>query len=136
MQRRTNWKSFNFESRHALILTWRPLEMRRSVPAIRLFGQREPIGPLPTQCFASVQTSIREVEQYLGNVLSIAPDGHAVGGGAGRFADRPLGPMSRSARTQVEHVPPRWRSDDGTTNGELVIPRKQGWKSELKSFGR
>jgi len=62
----------HFESRHALILTWRPPEPRRSGLARYVYsdpGSRS--ASYATTMLETFRTSIREIEQYLGNVVSI-----------------------------------------------------------------
>ncbi|SCW83621.1 type IV secretion system protein VirB4 [Rhizobium mongolense subsp. loessense] len=62
----------HFESRHALILTWRPPEPRRSGLTRYVYsdtGSRS--ATFADKALESFLTSIREVEQYLGNVVSI-----------------------------------------------------------------
>ncbi|RUW04584.1 conjugal transfer protein TrbE, partial [Mesorhizobium sp. M1A.F.Ca.IN.020.06.1.1] len=62
----------HFESRHALILTWRPPERRRSGLARYVYSDNESrTARYADTVLENFQTSIREVEQYLGNVLSI-----------------------------------------------------------------
>lgn len=62
----------HFESRHALILTWRPPEKARSGLARYVYSDNESrVARYADTVLDSFQTSIREVEQYLGNVLSI-----------------------------------------------------------------
>jgi type IV secretion system protein VirB4 len=62
----------HFESRHALILTWRPPERRRSGLARYVYSDSESrAARYADTVLDSLLTSIREVEQYLGNVLSI-----------------------------------------------------------------
>lgn len=62
----------HFESRHALILTWRPPERRRSGLARYVYSDSESrAARYADTVLDSFLTSIREVEQYLGNVLSI-----------------------------------------------------------------
>jgi type IV secretion system protein VirB4 len=62
----------HFESRHALILTYRPPERRRSGLTRYIYsdgeGRSASYADMALQIF---ETSIREVEQYLGNVISI-----------------------------------------------------------------
>jgi type IV secretion system protein VirB4 len=62
----------HFESRHALILTYRPPERRRSGLTRYVYSDTESrsasYADIALQTF---ETSIREVEQYLGNVISI-----------------------------------------------------------------
>ena len=62
----------HFESRHALILTWRPPEPRR--PGLARYVYSDAASRSATYADTMLQsflTSIREVEQYLANVLSI-----------------------------------------------------------------
>ncbi len=62
----------HFESRHALILTWRPPEPRRSGLTRYVYadaGSRS--ATYADSVLDSFQTSIREIEQYLANVVSI-----------------------------------------------------------------
>ena len=62
----------HFESRHALILTWRPPEPRRS--GLTRYVYSDAASRSATYADTVLQsflTSIREVEQYLANVLSI-----------------------------------------------------------------
>ncbi len=62
----------HYESRHALILTWRPPEPRRSGLARYVYsdvGSRS--ATYADKALETFLTSIREVEQYLGNVVSI-----------------------------------------------------------------
>lgn len=62
----------HYESRHALILTWRPPEPRRSAMARYVYSDDASRSQTYADgVLATFQTSIREVEQYLGNVLSI-----------------------------------------------------------------
>ena len=62
----------HYESRHALILTWRPPEKTRSGLARYVYSDTESrAARYADTVLDSFQTSIREVEQYLGNVLSI-----------------------------------------------------------------
>ncbi len=62
----------HFESRHALILTWRPPEPRRSGLTRYIYADAasRSAGYADTT-LRSFLTSIREVEQYLANVVSI-----------------------------------------------------------------
>ncbi|WP_454858632.1 conjugal transfer protein TrbE [Rhizobium binxianense] len=65
-------ESGHFESRHALILTWRPPEPRRSGLTRYVYsdaGSRS--ASYADTALDSFRTSIREVEQYLANVVSI-----------------------------------------------------------------
>lgn len=65
-------ESGHFESRHALILTWRPPEPRRSGLTRYVYadaGSRS--ATYADTVLDSFRTSIREVEQYLANVVSI-----------------------------------------------------------------
>ncbi|NKL94442.1 conjugal transfer protein TrbE [Rhizobium leguminosarum] len=62
----------HYESRHALILTWRPPEPRRSGLTRYVYsdvGSRS--ATYADKALESFLTSIREVEQYLANVVSI-----------------------------------------------------------------
>lgn len=62
----------HFESRHALILTWRPPEPRRS--GLTRYVYSDAAGRSATYADKALETfltSIREVEQYLANVVSI-----------------------------------------------------------------
>ncbi|APO69867.1 conjugal transfer protein TrbE 1 (plasmid) [Rhizobium gallicum] len=62
----------HFESRHALILTWRPPEPRRSGLTRYIYadaGSRS--ATYADSALDSFRTSIREVEQYLANVVTI-----------------------------------------------------------------
>ena len=62
----------HFESRHALILTWRPPEPRRSGLTRYVYadaGSRS--ATYAESALDSFRTSIREVEQYLANVVTI-----------------------------------------------------------------
>ncbi|CAH1648076.1 conjugal transfer protein TrbE [Chelatococcus asaccharovorans] len=62
----------HFESQHALILTWRPPEKTRSRLARYVYSDSQSRGArYADTVLDSFQTSIREVEQYLGNALSI-----------------------------------------------------------------
>jgi type IV secretion system protein VirB4 len=65
-------ESGHFESRHALILTWRPPERCKSGLAKYVYSDMESRSAIfADTALASFQTSIREIEQYLSNVLSI-----------------------------------------------------------------
>ena len=65
-------ESGHFESRHALILTYRPLERRKSGLARYVYSDPESrSASFADTALETFETSIREVEQYLGNVLSI-----------------------------------------------------------------
>ncbi len=65
-------ESGHFESRHALILTWRPPERRRTGVARYVYSDNESrTARYADTVLESFQTSIREVEQYLANVVSI-----------------------------------------------------------------
>ncbi|QND44536.1 VirB4 family type IV secretion/conjugal transfer ATPase (plasmid) [Rhizobium lusitanum] len=73
-ERRSHFEreSGHFESRHALILTWRPPEPRRSGLARYVYadaGSRS--ATYAEAALETFRTSIREVEQYLANVISI-----------------------------------------------------------------
>ncbi|ATU95403.1 conjugal transfer protein TrbE [Phyllobacterium zundukense] len=62
----------HFESRHALILTWRPPEPRRSGLTRYVYsdaGSRS--ASYADGVFDAFRTSIREIEQYLANIVSI-----------------------------------------------------------------
>ncbi|MGV2114527.1 conjugal transfer protein TrbE [Agrobacterium salinitolerans] len=62
----------HYESRHALILTWRPPEPRRSGLTRYIYsdlGSRS--ATYADKALETFLTSIREVEQYLANVISI-----------------------------------------------------------------
>lgn len=62
----------HFECRHALILTWRPPERRKAGLARYLYSDDESrAASFADTALANFQSSIREVEQYLANVLSI-----------------------------------------------------------------
>ncbi|WP_237681699.1 conjugal transfer protein TrbE [Agrobacterium vitis] len=62
----------HFESRHALILTWRPPEPRRSGLARYVYSDAASrSATYADTMLQSFLTSIREVEQYLANVVSI-----------------------------------------------------------------
>ncbi|MCV9999464.1 conjugal transfer protein TrbE [Pararhizobium sp. YC-54] len=73
-ERRTHFERErgHFESRHALILTWRPPEPRRSGLTRYVYadaGSRS--TTYAESALDSFRTSIREVEQYLANVVTI-----------------------------------------------------------------
>lgn len=62
----------HFESQHALILTYRPPEPRKSAMARYVYSDIDSrSATYADTVLESFQTSIREVEQYLGTVLSI-----------------------------------------------------------------
>lgn len=62
----------HFESQHALILTYRPPEPRKSALKRYVYSDHESrSASYADTVLDSFKTSIREVEQYLGNVLSI-----------------------------------------------------------------
>ena len=62
----------HFESRHALILTWRPPEPRRSGLTRYIYSDAASrSATYADKVLESFLTSIREVEQYLANVVSI-----------------------------------------------------------------
>ncbi len=62
----------HFESRHALILTWRPPEPRRSGLTRYVYSDAASrSATYADTILKSFMTSIREVEQYLANVVSI-----------------------------------------------------------------
>ena len=62
----------HFESRHALILTWRPPERRKSGIAKYVYSDKDSrAASFADTALVSFRTSIREIEQYLSNLLSI-----------------------------------------------------------------
>ncbi|CVI64270.1 conjugal transfer protein TrbE (plasmid) [Agrobacterium leguminum] len=62
----------HFESRHALILTWRPPEPRRSGLTRYIYSDTASrSATYADKALESFLSSIREVEQYLANVMSI-----------------------------------------------------------------
>ncbi|RZN16348.1 conjugal transfer protein TrbE [Bradyrhizobium sp. Leo121] len=62
----------HFESRHAIILSWRPPERRRAGLARYIYSDAESrSASYADTAIESFRTSIREVEQYLASVLSI-----------------------------------------------------------------
>jgi type IV secretion system protein TrbE len=62
----------HFESRHALILTWQPPEPRRSSLTRYVYSDAASrSASYADKALESFLTSIREVEQYLANVVSI-----------------------------------------------------------------
>nr|WP_172691334.1 conjugal transfer protein TrbE [Agrobacterium radiobacter]ASK48159.1 conjugal transfer protein TrbE [Agrobacterium radiobacter] len=62
----------HFESRHALILTWRPPEPRRSGLTRYIYSDMASrSATYADKALETFLTSIREVEQYLANVVSI-----------------------------------------------------------------
>ncbi|HXV30201.1 MAG TPA: conjugal transfer protein TrbE, partial [Sinorhizobium sp.] len=62
----------HFESRHALILTWRPPEPRRSGMTRYIYSDTASrSATYADKALESFLTSIREVEQYLANIVSI-----------------------------------------------------------------
>lgn len=62
----------HFESRHALILTWRPPEPRRSGMTRYVYSDTASrSATYADTVLDSFRTSIREIEQYLANVVSI-----------------------------------------------------------------
>ena len=80
----------HYESQHALILTYRPTEHRQSGLARYIYSDRESrTASYANSVLETFQSAIREVEQYLANVLSIR-----------RMVTRevPEGPGSRIAR--------------------------------------
>ncbi|NTI46024.1 VirB4 family type IV secretion/conjugal transfer ATPase (plasmid) [Agrobacterium tumefaciens] len=73
-ERRSHFEreSGHFESRHALILTWRPPEPRRSGLTRYVYSDTASrSATYADTALDTFRTSIREVEQYLANVLSI-----------------------------------------------------------------
>lgn len=74
MERRAHFERErgHFESRHALILTYRPPERRRSGLTRYIYSDAESrSASYADMALQSFETSIREVEQYLGNVVSL-----------------------------------------------------------------
>jgi type IV secretion/conjugal transfer VirB4 family ATPase len=62
----------HFESQHALILTYRPPEPRKSAMTRYVYSDDESrSASYADTVLAGFERSVREVEQYLGNVLSI-----------------------------------------------------------------
>ncbi|PRD43765.1 conjugal transfer protein TrbE [Phyllobacterium phragmitis] len=62
----------HYESEHALILTYRPPERRRAGLVRYIYSDDESRGAdYADTVLDSFRTSIREIEQYLGNVMSI-----------------------------------------------------------------
>lgn len=62
----------HFESRHAMILTWRPPEPRRSGLTRYVYSDATSrSATYADKALDSFRTSIREIEQYLANVVSI-----------------------------------------------------------------
>ncbi|WP_375791407.1 conjugal transfer protein TrbE (plasmid) [Bradyrhizobium sp. vgs-9] len=62
----------HFESRHAIILSWRPPERRRAGLARYIYSDAESrSASYADTAIESFRTSVREVEQYLASVLSI-----------------------------------------------------------------
>ncbi len=62
----------HFESRHALILTYRPPERRRSGVTRYIYSDNESrTATYADTVLDSFRRSTREIEQYLGNVISI-----------------------------------------------------------------
>ncbi|NTD86768.1 VirB4 family type IV secretion/conjugal transfer ATPase [Agrobacterium tumefaciens] len=73
-ERRTHFQTErgHYESRHALILTWRPPEPRRSGLTRYIYSDTASrSATYADTMLQSFLTSIREVEQYLANVVSI-----------------------------------------------------------------
>ncbi|MGX9393901.1 conjugal transfer protein TrbE (plasmid) [Nitrobacteraceae bacterium UC4446_H13] len=71
-RRRFEAESGHFESQHAMILTYRPPERRKSGLARYVYSDDESRSTsFADTTLAFFQTSIREVEQYLANVLSV-----------------------------------------------------------------
>lgn len=65
-------ESGHFESRHAIILTWRPPERRRAGLARYIYSDVESrSASYADTAIETFRSSIREVEQYLASVLSI-----------------------------------------------------------------
>jgi type IV secretion system protein VirB4 len=62
----------HYESRHAIILSWRPPERRRAGLARYIYSDTESrSASYADTVIESFRTSVREVEQYLASVLSI-----------------------------------------------------------------
>ncbi|WP_336814119.1 conjugal transfer protein TrbE [Bosea sp. MMO-172] len=62
----------HYESRHALILTWRPPERRKSGVAKYIYSDKDSrSASFADTALDHFRTSIREIEQYLSNLLSI-----------------------------------------------------------------
>ncbi|RZN16072.1 conjugal transfer protein TrbE [Bradyrhizobium sp. Leo121] len=62
----------HYESRHALILTWRPPERRKSGLAKYAYSDKDSrSASFADTALRNFRTSIREIEQYLSNLLSI-----------------------------------------------------------------
>ena len=62
----------HYESRHAIILSWRPPERRRAGLARYIYSDSESrAASYADTAIESFRTSVREVEQYLASVLSI-----------------------------------------------------------------
>ncbi|MFK4484978.1 conjugal transfer protein TrbE [Bradyrhizobium sp. USDA 336] len=62
----------HYESRHAIILSWRPPERRRAGLARYIYSDAESrSASYADTAIESFRTSVREVEQYLASVLSI-----------------------------------------------------------------
>ena len=62
----------HYESRHAIILSWRPPERRRAGLARYIYSDTESrSASYADTAIESFRTSVREVEQYLASVLSI-----------------------------------------------------------------
>ena len=71
-RRRFEANAGHFESEHALIVTYRPSERRRSGLSRYVYSDDESRSTsFADKTLETFLTSIREVEQYLGNVLSI-----------------------------------------------------------------
>jgi type IV secretion system protein VirB4 len=71
-RRRFEANAGHFESEHALILTYRPPERRKSGLSRYVYSDDESRSTsFADKTLETYLTSIREVEQYLGNVLSI-----------------------------------------------------------------
>ena len=71
-RRRFEANAGHFESEHALILTYRPSERRKSGLSRYVYSDDESRSTsFADKTLETFLTSIREVEQYLGNVLSI-----------------------------------------------------------------
>lgn len=73
-ERRTHFEreSGHFESKHALILTYRPPEPNRSGLTRYVYSDRETrSASYADKALETFEASIREVEQYLANIISI-----------------------------------------------------------------
>lgn len=79
----------HFESRHALILTWRPPERRKSGIAKYVYSDKDSrTASFADTALASFKTSTREIEQYLSKSLVDPAHADAHNGRAGWTARR------------------------------------------------